>query len=202
MEKELDTQKSPLRLLEECLAEVADLPEQESRRMILATVDKDGQPHARAVLLRELDSKGLVFYTNYKSRKGDEIAHNPKVELCMHWEKTNKQLRVSGIAERAPSELSDTYFSQRDRGSRIGAWASKQSQVMAESGDLMRRFGELDQRWGEEVPRPEFWGGYRVLPSRMEFWQLAENRLHHRIEFKFPDPTLWAKSWRMNYLYP
>lgn len=152
--------------------------------MALATATSDGRPSVRQVLLKAFDERGFVFYTNYESRKGREIANNPVGALAVHWPILQRQVRIEGRVSRTSEAESAAYFVSRPRGSRIGAWASEQSSVLADRAELEARFREAQQRFESgEVPLPPFWGGYRVAPETVEFWQGRANRLHDRIRF-------------------
>ncbi len=154
----------------------------EPNAMTLATVNADGNPAARIVLLRGWDERGFVFFTNYESSKGREIAANPSAALVLFWAKLERQVRINGRVEILRAEESDAYFAKRPRGSRVSAWASPQSQVIPGRDVLERRMDEIEARFaGGDVPRPPFWGGYRVVPERIEFWQGRPNRAHDRI---------------------
>ncbi len=152
--------------------------------MALATATSDGRPSVRQVLLKAFDERGFVFYTNYESRKGREMANNPVGALAVHWPILQRQVRIEGRVSRTSEAESAAYFVSRPRGSRIGAWASEQSSVLADRAELETRFRQAQQRFGSgEVPLPPFWGGYRVAPETVEFWQGRANRLHDRIRF-------------------
>ncbi len=152
--------------------------------MALATVGLDGRPTARMVLLRGLDQRGFVFFTNYHSRKGQELAVRPEATLLFHWAALERQVRIEGRVEQINAEESDEYFQSRPRGSRLAAWASPQSEVIPDREFLKERMAEFETRFGDgPVPRPPIWGGYRVAPDRMEFWQGCPNRLHNRFRY-------------------
>jgi pyridoxamine 5'-phosphate oxidase len=150
----------------------------------LATVSPDGQPMARQVLLKDHAPSGFVFYTNYSSQKGRHLAETPRAGLNFYWEALDRQIRIEGSVERLSKESSDAYFASRDRGSQIGAWASDQSSAIDSRDTLEARVEHFQQTFaGEEVPRPDHWGGYRVVPLRYEFWIAGDDRLHDRWAF-------------------
>jgi pyridoxamine 5'-phosphate oxidase len=157
----------------------------EPTAMILATSTKNSIPSARTVLLKGYDERGFVFHTNYKSRKAKELEENSNAELLFLWKEIERQVRVSGIAEKTSREESEEYFKTRPYESRIGAWASKQSSIIPGRDYLERNFAEFKSKFeGKEIPLPPFWGGFRILPHTFEFWQGRENRLHDRICYK------------------
>ena len=160
--------------------------------MTLATADSRGRPSARLVLLRGLDEWGFVFFTNYESCKARELKDNPWAALVFYWPELDRQVRVEGKVERVASGESDAYFHTRPRGSQLGAWASPQSQVIAGRGMLDQRMADLAARYiREEVPRPPHWGGFRVVPDLLEFWQGRPNRLHDRLRYRRDDKGSW-----------
>jgi pyridoxamine 5'-phosphate oxidase len=164
----------------------------------LATADAEGRPSVRLVLLKHVDARGFVFYTNYGSRKAQQLAENPWAALVFHWAPTARQVRAEGRCEKVPPEESDAYFASRDHGSRIGAWASKQSQPLPTRGHLIARVAKAEVRFaGRAVPRPDFWGGYRLVPERMEFWWNQLHRLHDRLLY-----TRDGDGWTVQRLYP
>jgi pyridoxamine 5'-phosphate oxidase len=166
--------------------------------VMLATADASGQPSARIVLLRGVDPRGFAFFTNYTSRKGRELEANPRAALCIHWPSLEEQIRIEGGVERLSAEESDAYFNGRPRGSQLGAWASEQSQVMPSRETLERRYQEVEQRFeGAPVTRPPHWGGYRIIPNRVEFWYGRPDRLHDRVVY-----VREADAWRVERLYP
>lgn len=167
----------------------------EANAMVITTVSEDGFPQARTVLLKGFDADGLVFYTNYDSAKGRAIDANPNVCALFYWPSLERQVRWTGIATRVSPEQSDEYFASRPHGSQLGAWASNQSEPVESANVLRERFHEFEQSFGEsEIPRPENWGGYRIRPLRIEFWQGRKNRLHDRILFTRNDAEEWDIS--------
>jgi pyridoxamine 5'-phosphate oxidase len=156
----------------------------EVNAMTLATVDAQNKPHARIVLLKGLDEKGFLFFTNYNSAKGNELDAHPYAALVFFWQELERQVRVEGFVERVAEEESDIYFHSRPEGSRLGAWASPQSEVIEERDILDSNYSMFTKKFaGMDIPRPPHWGGYRVIPSKLEFWQGRSNRMHDRIAF-------------------
>lgn len=180
-----DLQADPLDQLQGWLDAAAAIGMQEPTAMTLASVDAQGRPSARIVLFKGFVEGGLSFYTNYQSRKGEELAANPQVALVFWWDKLERQVRVEGRVSKVSRELSDHYFHSRLRGSQIAAATSHQSRVVASRADLDRRYDETAARIGEnEVPLPDHWGGYRVEPEAIEFWQGRGARLHDRLRYR------------------
>jgi pyridoxamine 5'-phosphate oxidase len=163
----------------------------ETDAMTLATATSSGNPSARIVLLKGFDERGFVFYTNYESRKAKELAENSRVSLLFYWMPIKRQVRIQGAVEKVSPEESDQYFHSRPLGSKIGAWASNQSEVIESRTQLEKRFEEFGWKFGDNVPRPPHWGGYRVKPDTIEFWQGRENRLHDRLRYRLQADGSW-----------
>ncbi|WP_245840966.1 pyridoxamine 5'-phosphate oxidase [Propionicimonas paludicola] len=188
---------APLELFERWLAQAIAAKVPEPNAMTLATVGPDGQPSTRIVLVKSCDASGVVFYTNYDSRKARELAGNPKAALQFHWVELQRVIRIEGTVELTSDEESDAYFASRPIDSRIGAWASPQSQVIANRGVLVANVAKVAASHGLNPPRPPNWGGYRLVPHTWEFWQGRKSRLHDRIRF-----TRQPDGWRKERLAP
>lgn len=184
------------------MAEATRSEPNDPNAVCLATCTPDGRPSARMVLLKGVDPRGFVFYTNLESRKGRELAANPHAALCFHWKTLARSVRVEGPVEPVGTEEADAYYASRARGSRIGAWASRQSRPLEGRWALEKAVAEYTLKFGlGEIPRPEFWSGFRLLPERIEFWRDMPFRLHDRQVFHREGPAERG-SWRVEALYP
>lgn len=196
---EADVRRDPIAQLQAWLDEAyADASVREPNAMCVATVDASGAPSARIVLLRGLDDRGLVFYSSYFSRKGRELAANPKIAAVFYWAELERQVRVEGAVTQLGDEESDAYFESRPRGHQLSAWASEQSETVENRSVLEERLAHFDERFeGGEIPRPHSWGGYLIVPARIEFWQGRPNRLHDRLLFSRD-----GRRWNLDRLQP
>jgi pyridoxamine 5'-phosphate oxidase len=185
--------KDPLEQFRKWWEEALESQIDEVNAMTLATSSSDGIPAARIVLLKGYDKKGFVFYTNYESYKAKQLDENPRASLVFFWKELERQIRITGVVEKTGSSESDAYFESRPSGSRIGAWASPQSRVIPDRGWLENREQELKIRYQkQEIPRPSQWGGYRVRPITIEFWQGRPNRLHDRLQYSLQENGGWT----------
>ena len=196
--RRVDLDPDPIRQFAIWFNAAVEMGIHEVNAFALATVAEDGQPTVRTVLLKSFDADGFVFYTNYHSEKGRHLEKNPRVGMLIHWKELDRQIRINGVAEKVSREESSRYFHSRPIGSQLGAWVSHQSQVIDARRMLEARLSELEERFaGQEIPCPKHWGGYRVKPERMEFWQGRPNRLHDRFRY-----TRQGESWRIDRLSP
>lgn len=195
--EERDAASDPMQFFGLWMVEAIHAQVPEPTAMNLATVDERGRPAARIVLLKGVDKRGFVFFTNYGSRKGRELAARPVAALTFLWKELERQVRVEGTVEKVTEEESRAYFATRPLGSRIGAWASPQSEVIEDRAWLERRWEELTLKYGDDPPLPPHWGGYRVLPEYLEFWQGRRSRLHDRIAY-----ALEGGAWKVSRLAP
>lgn len=189
---------NPLAQLNQWLDEAFAFGIEEPNAMSVATATRDGRPATRMVLMRGMDERGIVFYTNYQSRKGGELAENPRAALLFYWPPMHRQVRIDGTVTRTTAAESDAYFQSRPAGSRISALASQQSAVLESRAVLEARVRALQARHGDHAPRPDHWGGYRVNPEMFEFWQAGEYRLHDRVRYTRAS----GGTWRIERLSP
>ncbi len=189
---ESDLDKDPIKQFNKWYKEALSFNIPEADAMTLATSTQDGRPSSRIVLLKGATKNGFIFFTNYQSRKGLEIAQNPFGAINIFWKEIKRQVRIEGIIERIDGEFSDKYFTSRPRGSQIGAWASPQSNKIANREILDQRARELEIKFKDrEIPRPKQWGGYSLIPELVEFWQHRQNRLHDRIQYTLSKEGKW-----------
>jgi pyridoxamine 5'-phosphate oxidase len=195
------SEDDPIVRFQSLLARATQVPREqlpEPTAFALGTVDGAGQPSVRIVLLKDVDQRGFVFYTNFESQKGRELIASPRAALCFHWQPLEEQVRIEGRAEPVSDAEADEYFASRPRGSQVGAWASIQSQPMRNAIDLDTRVREMEQRFaGGPVPRPPHWSGFRVVPERIEFWKGKPSRLHVRHLY-----IRRGNEWTVERLYP
>ncbi len=188
-----DLEKSPFAQFARWFGEAKQAQPDTADAMTVATAGSDGVVSARVALLKSFDERGFVFYTNYNSRKGSHLSENPRVALCFYWPMLNRQVRVEGVVVKTTAEEADAYFATRPRGSQLGAWASNQSAVIPGRGDLDQRFRDLEANYRDRpVPRPPHWGGFRVIPVTIEFWQGRQDRLHDRFVYRLREPKDWV----------
>ncbi len=199
--RQADLPDNPFDLFSRWLDEAFAAGIPEAHGMVIATAGVDGQPSQRTVLMKSFDHDGFYFYTNYASRKARELAQNPRISCLFQWLILHRQVAFQGHVEKASKENSAAYFASRPEGSQIGAWASRQSEVLADRETLEERVASLRECFaGEEIPLPDFWGGYHVIPERVEFWQGRTNRLHDR--FVYSREAGKGAGWFLDRLYP
>lgn len=189
----------PIALAQTWLDEAAASELNDPNAMTLATVDSSGMPNARIVLLKEIEAGAFVFFTNYGSAKGAEMKSSGKAAICLHWKSTRRQVRARGIIERIAAPQSDAYYASRPVESRLGAWASRQSEPLETRDVLVRRLNAAKAQYGDTPPRPAHWGGYRLVPLEVEFWSDQPSRLHDR--FQWTRKTV-SEEWKVERLYP
>ena len=196
---ELDRIVDPILLFKNWLSEAEKNEIRDPNAMQLATVSKNGMPSVRTVLLKDIIDTSFVFYTNYESRKSNEISETAKGAICFYWKSLNRQVRLPGSINKVSDQVSDKYYQSRSRGSRIGAWASKQSRELESREVLMEKVKLLESKYDEDIPRPTFWGGFALKPDEFEFWEDGDFRLHDRFVLK---PTSLKNEWTAKRYYP
>ena len=196
---ELNEKVDPIQLFEKWFEEAQEKEISDPNAMQIATVSKNGFPSVRTVLMKDIIDGNFVFYTNYESRKSKEIFETKKAAICFYWKSINRQVRVVGEIQKISEEVSDQYFNTRSLGSKIGAWASMQSQPLKNRETLLNKVEELKKKFDENVPRPKHWGGFQIIPNEFEFWQDGDFRLHDRFILK---PIYKSKLWKCQRHYP
>ena len=196
---ELDKIVDPILLFKNWLSEAEKNEIRDPNAMQLATVSKNGMPSVRTVLLKDIIDTSFVFYTNYESRKSNEINETAKGAICFYWKSLNRQVRLTGSINKVSDQVSDKYYQSRSRGSRIGAWASKQSRELESREVLMEKVKLFESKYDEDIPRPTFWGGFALKPDEFEFWEDGDFRLHDRFVLK---PTALKNEWTAKRYYP
>ena len=196
--KEENINKNPFKQFETWFEEAKNIGLKDPNAMNVASASKDGMPSSRMVLLKSYDENGFIFYTNYTSRKSKEIIDNPNVALNFFWDSLERQVRIEGKVQKVDAKISDEYFASRSRLSQLGAYASKQSQVIESYEVITKKIQELEKKFGDQkIPRPDHWGGFIIIPETIEFWQGHEGRIHDRLKF-----TKIASVWGMKRLSP
>ena len=193
----MNQEPDPFKRFESLLARAWEAGVKHAHAMALSTVSVDGQPSSRQVLLTRFDERGFVFHTNFKSRKGMELANNPRCSLNFYWRELDQQVTILGRVEEVTEQEADAYFESRDQDSRLGAWASQQSQVLSSKAELLAQVANVGVRYPRNIPRPSHWSGYRVVPVYFEFWASGVFRLHDRFRYQ-----LQNGEWKIDRLYP
>lgn len=196
---ELEAIIDPIPLFKKWLSEAEKTEPRDPNAMQLATVAKNGMPSVRTVLLKDIINGNFVFYTNYESRKSNEILDTSKGAICFYWKTLNRQVRLIGSIKKVSDEISDNYYKSRSRGSRIGAWSSKQSRELDSRNTLMEEVKAFEAKYPNDIPRPNFWGGFALTPIEFEFWEDGDFRLHNRFILK---PTEKKNQWTAKRYYP
>ena len=185
---------SPFAQFHDWMAEAEKWEPNDPNAMVVATATPDGHPSVRTILLKGADDRGFVFYTNKESRKGGELAVNPRVALLFYWKSLKRQIRIEGVVEHVNDAEADAYYESRPRNSRLGAWASPQSRPLVNRTILEERLAEMEKRYPDAIPRPDYWSGYRVAPEMFEFWQEMPYRLHDRTVYRRSNGGAWEQS--------
>lgn len=185
----------PFAFFHQWFKEAYEAKQPEDNAFVLSTVNENFQPSSRVLYLKELDEQGFIFYTNYSSQKGSELSVHPKASMLFFWHQLERQVRIEGLVEKIDSSISDAYFASRPRASKLGAWASHQSQSLENRDELMVRLEKLAALYPDEVPRPPHWGGYKLIPTQIEFWQGRPSRLHDRLVFE--RASVWSSDWKL-----
>lgn len=185
----------PFAFFHQWFKEAYEAKQPEDNAFVLSTVNENFQPSSRILYLKELDEQGFIFYTNYSSQKGSELSLHPKASMVFFWHQLERQVRIEGLVEKIDSSISDAYFASRPRASKLGAWASHQSQSLENRDELMVRLEKLAALYPDEVPRPPHWGGYKLIPTQIEFWQGRPSRLHDRLVFE--KASVWSSDWKL-----
>ena len=199
LDKCFEEANNPIELFKKWFAEAKETEINDPNAVAVATVDNTNQPSVRMVLLKGLSDKGFVFYTNFNSKKGKDLKENPQASMCFHWKSLRRQVRITGEATVIQNEEADKYYNSRAYESRIGAWASSQSQVMKNRNEFLNKIKEFEKKYPDEkkVPRPSHWSGWRVKPNTIEFWLEIKNRIHERLNYKKN-----KNKWFREILYP
>ena len=187
---------NPIELFEVWMNEAKKTELNDPNAVALGTSDQHNSPSIRMVLLKDFNHDGFVFYTNLNSQKGNELKNNPKAAMCFHWKSLLRQVRINGTVQKVSKKVADKYYSTRDYESRIGAWASKQSTILNNRNELLNSIEEYKKKYNnkEEVPRPDYWSGWNLIPTSMEFWLDGNNRIHERLKYIKDDKDNWTKS--------
>ena len=186
----------PLELFKKWFEEAKSKEINDPNALALGTANKDGIPSVRMVLLKDFDKNGFVFYTNLNSQKGNEIKENPNATMCFHWKSLLRQIRITGTLKQVDDKVADDYYNTRAYESRIGAWASKQSSILKNREELLNNLEDFKKKYNDKnnVPRPNYWSGWNLKPSSIEFWLDGNNRIHERLKYTFNEKKIWTKS--------